>query len=94
MSNRFEIRQILRVGVFGTSRLGFAIGHDRSIVDAMRELLQPFAEAADRFTQPFGIDGPDVNQPLDPARAQLPGRDRPDPPQRVDRQLAQKWFDT
>ena len=87
------VDQVFGVGVLGSGRFGFAIRHDRPVVDAVRQLPQPVGQAADDLAQAAGIDVAHVDQPFDAVRAQLSGGDRPDAPQRVDRQLLQERFD-
>ena len=59
----------------------------------MRELTQPVGQASDRLPQELHVGRTDVDEPIDPAIAQLLRRHRPNAPQRVDGQLLQKRLD-
>ena len=68
-------------------------GHDGTVVDPLRELLEPLRERAHRLAQRRRIRRAHVDEFFNSARAQLAGGDRTHAPQRIDRKPLQEHFD-
>ena len=87
-SDLVEIGEVLGERVLGARRLRRLVRFDRTIVDAVGQLAQPVGVASDRLAQHRRIGRAHVDEPFDAALAQPLRGDRPDAPQRIDRQLA------
>ena len=93
VANDVEAGQVLGICRFRPGGLDFAVGDNRAFVDAVRQLLQPVGEAANRVAKELGIGATYIDETLDTALAQLFCRDRADAPEGINRQPLQERLD-